>query len=239
MTPRPLHTVLVPGLACSARLYEELMPFVWAHGAVTLADTRRDHSIGGVAERLLADAPPRFALAGISMGGYVALEVMRQAPERVAGLALISTSAASDTPEQEASRRQQIDLRHAGKFNELVEAAFPVLVDPDHRDDVRLAGFWSQMAHEIGPDAFCTQLEAVINRLDSRSLLPTIDCPTAVIHGAGDQLIPPDHAHETAAGIPHAILTIIDGGGHMVAQEQPAAVGTAVDLLLRQITTRP
>jgi len=239
MTPLPLHTVLVPGLACSARLFEELMPYVWAHGAATLSDTRRDDSIGGIAERLLADAPPRFALAGISMGGYVALEVVRQAPERVRGLALISTSARSDTPEQEASRRQQINLTHAGKYNELVEAVFPVLVDPDHRDDARLAGFWSQMAHEIGPDVFCTQLEAVVNREDSRSLLPTIDCPTAVIHGAGDQLMPPDHAHETAAGIPHATITIVDGGGHMVAQEQPAAVGTAVDLLLRQITTQP
>ena len=79
MTSRPFHTVLVPGLACSARLYEKLMPYVWEYGAATVADTRRDHSIGGIAERLLADAPPRFALAGISMGGYVALEVMRQA----------------------------------------------------------------------------------------------------------------------------------------------------------------
>jgi pimeloyl-ACP methyl ester carboxylesterase len=215
------------------------MPYVWAYGAATVADTRRDHSIGGIAERLLADAPPRFALAGISMGGYVALEVMRQAPERVRGLALISTSASPDTPEHQASRRQQIDLAHAGKFNGLVEAAFALLVDPKHRDDTRLAAFWSKMAHEIGPDAFCAQLEAVINRLDSRSLLPTIDCPTAVIHGAGDQLIPPDHAHEMAAGIPSATLTIVNGGGHMVAQEQPAAVCKAVDLLLTQITTQP
>ena len=239
MTSRPLHTVLVPGLACSARLYEKLMPCVWKYGAATVADTRRDHSIGAIAERLLADAPPRFALAGISMGGYVALEVMRQAPERVRGLALISTSARSDTLEQQESRRQQIDLTHAGKFNVLVEAAFPLLVDPNHRDDDHLAEFWSKMAHEIGPDVFCAQLEAVINRLDSRPLLPTIDCPTAVIHGAGDQLVPPDHARETAAGIPRATLTIIDGGGHMVAQEQPAAVCKAVDLLLTQITTQP
>lgn len=238
MMSRPFHTVLVPGLACSARLYEKLMPYVWEYGAATVADTRRDHSIGGIAERLLADAPPRFALAGISMGGYVALEVMRQAPERVRGLALISTSARSDTPEQEASRRQQIDLTRAGKFNVLVEAAFPLLVDPDHRDDARLAAFWSEMAHEIGRDAFCAQLEAVMNRLDSQPFLPTIDCPTSVIHGAGDQLIPADHAHEMAAGIPLATLTIIKGGGHMVAQEQPAAVGKAVDLLLTQITTQ-
>jgi pimeloyl-ACP methyl ester carboxylesterase len=192
-----------------------------------------------MAERLLTDAPPRFALAGISMGGYVALEVMRQAPERVRGLALISTSARSDTPEEQESRRQQIDLAHAGKFNVLVEAAFPLLVDPNHRDDARLAAFWSKMAHEIGPDIFCAQLEAIINRLDSRPLLPTIDCPTVVIHGAGDQLIPPDHARETAAGIPSATLTIINGGGHMVAQEQPAALCKAVDLLLAQITTLP
>jgi len=220
-------------------LYDELMPVVWAHGAVTVADTRRDHSIGGIAERLLADEPPRFALAGISMGGYVALEVMRRAPERVRGLALISTSAESDTPEQQASRRQQIDLTHAGQFDQLIEAAFPVLVDPGHSDDARLAACWFEMAHEIGPDAFCRQLEAVINRLDSRSLLPSVDCPTAVMHGAGDQLISPDQAHKTAAGVAHAILTIIDGGGHMVAQEQPAAVGTAVDLLLRRVTTQP
>jgi pimeloyl-ACP methyl ester carboxylesterase len=239
MTSRPLHTVLVPGIACSARLYEKLMPYVWEYGAATLADTRRDHSIGAIAERLLADAPPRFALAGISMGGYVAFEVMRQAPERVLGLALISTSARSDTPEQQASRRQQIDLTRAGKFNVLIEAAFPLLVDPNHSDDARLAAFWSKMAHEIGPDAFCAQLEAVINRLDSRSLLPTIDCPTAVIHGAGDQLIPPDHAHETAAGISRATLMIINGGGHMVAQEQPAALCKAVGLFLTQITTQP
>jgi pimeloyl-ACP methyl ester carboxylesterase len=215
------------------------MPCVWKYGAVTVADTRRDHSIGGIAERLLADAPPRFALAGISMGGYVALEAMRQAPERVRGLAMISTSARSDTPEQEASRRQQIDLTNAGKFNMLVKAAFPLLVDSDHRDDARLAAFWSKMAHEIGPDVFCDQLEAVINRLDSRSLLPTIDCPTAVIHGAGDQLIPPDLAHEMAAGIPRATLTIINGGGHMVAQEQSAVLCKAIDLLLTQITTQP
>jgi pimeloyl-ACP methyl ester carboxylesterase len=238
MSARPLHTVLVPGLACSARLYEELTPSVWEHGAVTLADTRRDHSIVDIAERLLADAPPRFALAGISMGGYVALEVMRQAPDRVRGLALISTSAGSDTPEQQEDRRQQIELTHAGKFNVLVEAAFPLLVDPSHRNDARLAALWSKMAHGIGPDVFCTQLEAIIRRPDSRPLLPTINCPAAVIHGAGDQLIPPDHAHETAAGIPDATLTIIDGGGHMVAQEQPAALRKAVDLLLAQIASQ-
>ena len=121
----------------------------------------------------------------------------------------------------------------------LVEAVFPLLVDPNHGDDAHLAAFWSKMAHEIGPDAFCAQLEAAINRPDSRSLLPTIDCPTAVIHGAGDQLIPPDHAHETAAGIPHATLTIIKGGAHMVALEQPAALCKAVDFLLTQITTQP
>lgn len=88
-TPR-LHTVFIPGLLCSARLYDPVLPTAWAHGAVTVADSRRDNTIHGMAARLLDDAPERFVLVGLSMGGYVAHEVMRQAPDRVIGLALIA-----------------------------------------------------------------------------------------------------------------------------------------------------
>src|SRR5664279_5759606 len=87
-----LHTVFIPGLLCSARLYDPLLPAAWAHGAVTVADTRRDDTIHAMGARLLHDAPERFVLVGLSMGGYVAHEVMRQAPERVSGLALIGPS---------------------------------------------------------------------------------------------------------------------------------------------------
>jgi pimeloyl-ACP methyl ester carboxylesterase len=229
-----LHSVLVPGLACSARLYEPLLADTWAYGAVTIADSRRDDSIEGMAQRLLAHAPQRFTLVGVSMGGYVALEVMRRAPHRVRAAALISTSARPDTPEQADGRRRQIATTRAGGFDDLVAASFPVLVDDNNRQDTALAAVWTQMAHEVGPEAFCTQLRAAIGREDARPTLAGIACPTAVVHGAGDRLVPIEHGQEMAAAIPGAVLTIIDGAGHMAVQEEPAAAAAALrDLLAR------
>ena len=238
MPTRALHTVLVPPLACSARVFDTLMPHVWAHGATTIVDTRRDGSVVGMAARLLDAAPESFVLVGISMGGYIALEVVRQALGRVRALALISTSATPDTPEQADSRRRQLDLARAGRYDDIVTAAFPLLVDPSHRDDAELAAFWSLTAHEVGAEAFCTQLKAVIDRPDSRPVLSTINCPTAVIHGAGDQLITLDHGRGTAASVPFATLTVVEAAGHLAAQEQPAAVGKALDALLSQASAR-
>jgi pimeloyl-ACP methyl ester carboxylesterase len=234
MAASALHTVLIPGMLCSARLYESVLPTVWAHGAVTVADTRRDHSIEGMAARVLAGAPERFALAGLSMGGYVALEVMRQAPGRVRALALISTTARADTPEQTASRHEHLAAVHDGEFDTLVEAFFPAMVDPGSRGNAALAAFWRGMAHDVGPAAFCVQVKAIIGRPDSLPTLPAITCAAAVIHGANDQLIPVQRAEETAAGIPHAVRTIIDGAGHMAIQGQPAAMAAALDKLLQQ-----
>src|SRR5882672_7717412 len=97
--PEPLPIVLVPGLICSARLYAEQIPALWRFGPVSIADHRRDDTMEAIAARILASAPPRFALAGLSMGGYVALTMLRRAPERVARLALLDTSARPDTPE--------------------------------------------------------------------------------------------------------------------------------------------
>jgi pimeloyl-ACP methyl ester carboxylesterase len=191
-----------------------------------------------MAARLLDDAPESFVLVGISMGGYIALEVVRQALGRVRALALISTSPTPDTPEQADSRRRQLDLARAGRYDDIVTAAFPLLVDPSHRDDAELAAFWSLTAHEVGPEAFCTQLKAVIDRPDSRPVLSTINCPTAVIHGAGDQLITLDHGRGTAASVPFATLTVVEAAGHLAAQEQPAAVGKALDALLSQASAR-
>lgn len=234
--PTPLHTVLIPGLLCSARLYEQLLPAVWSYGSVTIADNRRDSTVTAMAQRLLAAAPDRFALVGLSMGGYVALEVMRLAPERVTGLALISTSARPDSPEQVASRREQARAVSAGRFGELVDAVYPVLVDAGNIARTDLADFWRTMAHDIGPDAFVTQLAAVMARPDSRPDLSAIRCPTVVIHGTGDRLITPENAVEIADAIPGAQLTLVPDAGHMIAQEQPGAVAAAVGELLDAVT---
>ena len=235
MATGPLHTVLIPGLLCSARLYEQLLPTVWTYGGVTIADNRRDTTVTAMAQRLLTAAPERFVLAGLSMGGYVALEVMRLAPERVAGLALISTSARPDSPDQVASRREQELAVVAGRFGDLVDAVFPVMVDAGNIARTDLADFWSTMAAEVGPEAFLSQLEAVIGRPDSRPDLASIRCPTAVVHGTGDRLIAPDHALETRNAVPDARLTLVPNAGHMIGQEQPRALAAAVTELLEAV----
>ncbi|MDA0137816.1 alpha/beta fold hydrolase [Solirubrobacter deserti] len=227
-----MHTILVPGLLCSPRLYEPVLPAVWGFGAVTIADTRRDDSIAGIAARLLAGAPERFALVGLSMGGYVALEVMRQAPSRVAALALMSTSARSDSPEQTAARREQLGRVEAGRFDEVVDAAFPKMVAESRVDDEALLATSRAMAAEVGPDVYVRQQEAVIARADSRPLLASIACPTTVVHGREDQLIAFKNGEELAAGIPGAVFAPIEGCGHTATLERPAECAAALGALL-------
>jgi pimeloyl-ACP methyl ester carboxylesterase len=232
-----LHTVFIPGLLCSARLYDPVLPTAWAYGAVTVADNRRDDTIGGIAARLLDDAPESFVLVGLSMGGYVAHEVVRQAPERVSGLVLISTSARPDTAEQREGRQRQRQAVLNGGFDELVEAVFPVLPDPANVADERLLAGWRLMAGEVGAEAFLCQLDAVMARPDSLPGLAVVTCPTAVIHGTGDRLITPDNAFETAGAIHGAVLTLVDRAGHMLPQEQPTAAQAAIAALLDRVVT--
>ena len=232
-----LHTVFIPGLLCSARLYDPVLPTAWGYGAVTVADNRRDDTIGAMAARLLDDAPERFVLVGLSMGGYVAHEVIRQAPERVSGLVLISTSARPDTAEQRESRQRQQRAVLNGGFDELVEAIFPILPDPVNLADDHLLAGWRSMAGDVGAEAFSRQLDAVMARPDSRPGLAAVTCPTAVIHGTGDRLITPDNAVETAGAIPGAVLTLVDRAGHMLPQEQPAAAQAALAALLDRVVT--
>jgi len=231
-----LHTVFISGLLCSARLYDPLLPVAWAHGAVTVADSRRDDTIHAMAARLLDDAPERFVLVGLSMGGYVAHEVMRQAPDRVMGLALISTSARPDSAEQLANWQSRRQAVLDGRFDELVEALFSVLPDPTNAADEGLRAWWRLMAREVGAEACVSQIEAVMARPDSRPGLAVITCPTAVVHGMGDRAITPENADETAEAIPGAVLTLVERAGHMLPQEQPAAAQAALTALLDRVT---
>lgn len=228
MSETSLHTVLVPGLSCSARLYDGVYTDIWGYGPVSFADTQRDATIPAIAARALHNAPDRFALVGLSMGGYVALEMVRQAPERVVALALISTTARADTRELRASRQQQLDMVERGEFDRLIDAAFPALVAPANAERSDIRAFWQTMATETGPRTFQSQVRATMERDDLSDLLPSIACLTAVIHGADDQLIPVENAHHTAAGIAGAVETIIQGGGHMLPQEQPQALRQAL-----------
>src|SRR5215475_1373750 len=159
-----LPVVLIPGLNCSARLYAEQIPLLWRFGPVQVADHTRDDSMDALATRILAAAPPRFALTGLSMGGFIALTIMRHAPERVQRLALLDTSARPETPEQTARRRPQIALAKAGRFAEVPPLQFPVFVHRNRQGDDALRERVRVMAEETGAQAFLRQQQAIMTR---------------------------------------------------------------------------
>lgn len=223
-----LPIVLVPGLLCTARLYAEQIPALQRLGPVTVADHTHDDSMAAIAERILADAPPRFGLAGLSMGGYVAFEIVRQAPERVARLALLSTSARPDPPEISERRRRQIALAQDGRFGAVADMQFPLLVHRSRLDDEGLQALVGLMADETGADAFVRQQTAIIGRADSRPDLAAISCPTLVVVGDGDELIAPESSVEIADGIPGARLVTIAECGHLSTLERPAQLTAAL-----------
>jgi pimeloyl-ACP methyl ester carboxylesterase len=229
----PLPSVFVPGLLCTPRLYVEQISTVWSFGPVTVAEHTRDDNVQAIARRILTSAPPRFALIGLSMGGYVSLEIMRQAPGRVARLALLDTTARPDTPEQSAGRRELIALARSGRFDEIADRLFPKLVAPRRHDDETLRHSVRVMAREVGPEAFERQQSALIGRPDSRPDLAAIRCPTLVLVGDQDALTPPDRAHEMASAISGSRLVVVPDCGHLSTLERPDAVSQALAGLLQ------
>src|SRR3954451_3595608 len=156
--------LLVPGLAGSPRIYAPVAPALWRYGPVSVANHFRDDHMGAIARRVLAEAPPRFALAGHSMGGYIAFEIMRQAPDRVAKLALINTQARPDTPEASARRRSQIARAEAGEYGAVLDDLFTGYVHPSRREDACLRQLVHDMGNDIGAEAFVRQQTAIISR---------------------------------------------------------------------------
>ena len=227
-SPDSLPVVLVPGLNCSARLYAEQIPALWRFGPVVVADHTRDASIAAIAGRILANAPPVFALVGLSLGGYIAFEIMRQAPQRVAKLALLDTSARPDDAELTARRQAPMAKARAGKLIEVADESFVFYVHPDRHGDVALRDVARAMAEETGVEAYLRQQQAIIARPDSRPTLSAIRCPTLMLVGAEDKGTPPEFAREIAAGIAGARLVIVPECGHLSTLERPQAVTKAL-----------
>ncbi|MEJ2624554.1 MAG: alpha/beta fold hydrolase [Pseudolabrys sp.] len=228
-----LPLVLVPGLLCGARLYGPQIEVLWPLAAVMVAEHKRDDTIGAVAARILAEAPPRFALAGLSYGGYLAFELMRQAPERIGKLAMLDTSARPDTPEQTAARYAFVEMAEGGRFSEVVETLTPRFLQPSRREEPALKAILRAMAADTGAEAFVRQEKAIISRPDSRPYLSQIKCPTLVLTGDNDDLTTPELAREIAGGIAGSTLVIVPDCGHLSTLEQPAAVNAALAEWLR------
>jgi pimeloyl-ACP methyl ester carboxylesterase len=223
-----LPTVLVAGLNCSARLYADQVTALWQFGPVTVADHRRDDSMAAMARRILAAAPPRFALVGLSMGGYVAFEIMRQAASRVAKLALLDTGARGEAPERTEQRKPLIALAKSGRFAEILESQYPTLVHHSRHGDAALKATVRAMNEETGAEAYLRQQQAIMTRVDSRPSLAAIKCPTLVLVGDSDEATPPDLAHEMVAAIAGAKLAVVPACGHLSTIERPQAVNTAL-----------
>jgi len=173
-------------------------------------------------------APPKFALIGLSMGGYVAFEILRQAPGRVAKLALLDTTARPDAPEQTEARKRQIEMAHDGRFGGIAQLLFPRFVAASRHGDRALQSLVRAMAEQTGPEAFVRQQTAIMNRADSRPSLKDIHCPTLVVVGTDDTLTPPDRAAEMAVGIAGARQVVVPNCGHLSTLEQPPAVTEAL-----------
>ena len=217
--------LLLPGLLCDERLYGPQVAGQVADVAeTTVADLTGDASIEAMAERVLAGAPESFALVGLSMGGYVALEIVGRAPERVRRLALLDSRARADTEAEAGRRRELIELTRAGRFAEVPPHLLPLLLHPDRLSDQRLTALVLAMAESVGPEAFVRQQTALLARADRRGALGAIACPTLVLAGRQDALTPVEVQEEMAAAIPSADLVILANCGHLSTVERPEAV---------------
>jgi pimeloyl-ACP methyl ester carboxylesterase len=223
-----IATLLVPGLNCSARIFAHQIPALWQFGPVMVADHSEGDTIEAIAGNILATAPPSFALVGFSMGGYVALEIVRRAPERVRKLALLATNARADTPEQSEKRLKRVAMVEAGGFEDDIRQQSPMAVHRGNAADPLLASLNRTMALEAGAETFVRHIKAIIARRDQRALLPTISCPTLVVAGDGDQLMPAAVTDELAANIPGARLVTLPRSGHCFPLEQPERLNEAL-----------
>ncbi len=218
------NLLLVPSLLCDQRLWKAQIDGLTHAASCTVADVNRADSVAGMATAAIARMPPGpFAVAGLSMGGYVALEVMRQAEARVAGLALLDTNARADTDQATDERRRMMKIAETD-FDRVVNALLPKLLLPAHMRNTSLVATVKAMAASAGKEAYLRQQEAIIGRVDSRAHLAKIRCPVLVLCGKEDTLTPVALHQEMANAIPGSRLVIADQCGHLSTLEQPRLV---------------
>ena len=233
MTRPPVF--VLPGLLEDADAFHAVMNGLADVAEVRVADMTQGDSIPALARSALAQMPAGpVMLAGHSMGGYVALELLRTAPDRIAKLALLNTHARPDSPESTENRRRLMDLAERD-FTAVITALLPKLMTEAHVKDAALAGIVSSMALAVGKEAFTRQQQAIIGRVDSRPHLGAIRCPTLVVAAREDQLMPVAWLEELAKGIPGAKLAILEECGHMASMEKPREV---IALLHEWVTGR-
>jgi pimeloyl-ACP methyl ester carboxylesterase len=223
VTGRPI-LVLLPGLLCDAALWRHQIESLCDLVKPWVADLTQDATVGAMAERVLAAAPDRFLLAGLSMGGYVAFEMLRRAAERVSKLALLDTTARAYTPDQRRRRLGLLRLAEHGTFKGVTPRLLPQLIHPARLGEAELTRTILDMGERIGREAYVRQQTAILDRRDSRDVLRSIAVHTLVLCGADDELTPLALHRELAADIPDSRLAVLAETGHLPPLERPERV---------------
>jgi len=217
--------ILLPGLACDAEVWREQLPALAARHFVHVSDVHaRFNTLPEMAAALLTECPGRHVLIGTSMGGMLALEAQRQAPERVLAMALLGSSARPDTPELIRLRSDAIQLFEQGRLDDVLLANVAFAFHPISTGKRELIDSYLANVRRAGAAGLIRQNRAVMARIDSRPLLAAVACPVLVACGEADRLTPPEHSSEIAARVPQARLEVLPGAGHMLTMEQPARV---------------
>ncbi|MEO1549345.1 MAG: alpha/beta fold hydrolase [Pseudomonadota bacterium] len=212
--------LFLPGLMCDARLFAPQIAELSRLGAVMVAQYGAAGTIPDIAQHVLDQAPERFCLAGLSMGGIVAMEVARQAPARVASLALMDTNGAAESARAADFRARMIDMASAGGLREVMQAHLLPRYVADPVGDAALLDLCLTMAEEIGADQFIRHSQALMSRPDQRPHLPAYLGKTLILWGTQDALCPPRYHHELADLLPHAQCVEVDGAGHLPVLER-------------------
>lgn len=215
---------LLPGLLCDRSLWRHQLEVMSADHDLRVADLSAGDSMEVYADNILAHAPEKFSVAGLSMGGYVALEIMRKAPQRVERLALLDASPYADLPEHRDFREGSMKMAKEKGIGEVIDAVLPRLIHPSRYEDEELVKVIDAMAHRVGVDGFLKQQTALLNRDDYYNGLANVDCPTLVAVGKQDGMTPPRISREMVEVLSNAALVEIENCGHLSTLEQPEAV---------------
>lgn len=221
--------LLIPGLLCDRGVWTSQLEDLSKAFECRVARLDVQDSIDAMASAVLALSNGMFSLVGHSMGGYVALEVMRRAPDRVRRLALLNTQPRADSQDQAVRRKALFEEAQRGGFREVIAGFPPLLFHESRLSDTSLIKAFDEMAERVGKDAFLRQQRAIMGRVDSVATLAGITCPTLVLCGRQDLITPLENSQLMASMIPGAApLVVLEECGHMAPMEQPVAVVAAL-----------
>ncbi len=228
--------VLIPGLLCSEILFAPQIDALKDTAEIVVAETKGMNSITAMATRLLDENSGEMVIAGLSMGGYVALEVIRLAPERIMGLGLLSTAADQDTIKKKKLRKELIRLSSIGRFKGVTPRLLPQFLSPTALENETLTSRVMEMAEAVGQKNFALQQNAIMTRRDQRDYLPDFHRPSLVLCGELDVLTPPRKSKEMAGLLPNSKLVILQGIGHLSTLEAPDDCTIALQRLINSAT---